>query len=155
MEGGLVTENGKSHYLFEMMQEEPRGRLYPNCGGTCANPNINNIARDKTHADTRIQLTPGRRGADGVNVDVLAGVLQNGCARCHLWGEKVHRISLWTTVKFETNFFSINKTQRPWVAQRLSVCLQLRAQSQDPQWGSLHGACFSLCLCLCLSLSHE
>ena len=47
-----------------------------------------------------------------------------------------------------------------WMAHWLSFCLWLRAWSWSPgspTQGSLHGACFFLCLCLCLSLyvSHE
>ena len=60
------------------------------------------------------------------------------------------------------------KRQGAWVAQRLSVCLQLRAWSHGPgiephiRLPARRGACFSLshspCLCslsLCLSLSNK
>ena len=56
-------------------------------------------------------------------------------------------------------FLSIFNTKSfwvAWVAQRLGVCLWLRAWSRDPGLsptsGSLHGTCFCLCLCLSLSL---
>ena len=48
------------------------------------------------------------------------------------------------------------------VAQWLSVCSWLGSWSWgpgvlrlSPTWGSLQGACFSLCLCLCLSFYHS
>ena len=44
----------------------------------------------------------------------------------------------------------------PSVAQRFSACLQSKAMilvpGLSPTLGSLHEACFSLCLCLCLFL---
>ena len=45
-----------------------------------------------------------------------------------------------------------------WVAQWLSICLPwAQVPGSSPILGSLHRACFPLCLCLCLSLSvsHE
>ena len=43
------------------------------------------------------------------------------------------------------------------VAQRFSTAfsqgLVLESRGSSPTSGSLHGACFSLCLCFCLSLS--